>query len=89
MRLSFVRPDPYNIFIKEQSSLIFNPIGFDNIRGDTFDGVTAAVVAPIGPAIGVASGVGPETGLYGAVLVGLFVALFVQRQHSCHNRQAQ
>ena len=82
----FVRPDPYNIVMEEQSSLIFNAIGFNNIRGDTFGGVTTAVVAP---AIGVASGAGPEAGLYGAVFVGLFAALFVQRQHSGHSRQAQ
>ncbi|MDC0379809.1 SulP family inorganic anion transporter [Litorivicinus sp.] len=48
-----------------------------NIRGDTFGGVTAAVVAlPMALAFGVASGAGPEAGLYGAVLVGLFAALF-------------
>ena len=60
-----------------QASSIFNQIGFDNIRGDTFGGVTAAVVAlPMALAFGVASGAGPEAGLYGAVLVGLFAALF-------------
>ena len=60
-----------------QPSSIFNQIGFDNIRGDTFGGITAAVVAlPMALAFGVASGAGPEAGLYGAVLVGLFAALF-------------
>lgn len=63
--------------MRELSSPIFNQIGFDNIRGDTFGGVTAAVVAlPMALAFGVASGAGPEAGLYGAVLVGLFAALF-------------
>ena len=56
---------------------IFNRFGLTNIRGDTFGGVTAAVVAlPMALAFGVASGAGPEAGLYGAVLVGLFAALF-------------
>ncbi len=56
---------------------IFNQIGFGNLKGDVFGGVTAAVVAlPMALAFGVASGAGAEAGLYGAVLVGLFAALF-------------
>lgn len=42
-----------------------------------FGGLTAAVIAlPMALAFGVASGAGPAAGLYGAVLVGLFAALF-------------
>ncbi len=56
---------------------VFNQIGFGNFKGDIFGGVTAAVVAlPMALAFGVASGAGAEAGLYGAVLVGLFAALF-------------
>jgi SulP family sulfate permease len=56
---------------------IFNQIGFGNLKGDVFGGVTAAIVAlPMALAFGVASGAGAEAGLYGAVLVGLFAALF-------------
>ncbi|WP_372592441.1 SulP family inorganic anion transporter [Guyparkeria sp.] len=56
---------------------LFNEIGFGNLKGDVFGGVTAAVVAlPMALAFGVASGAGAEAGLYGAVLVGLFAALF-------------
>ncbi len=56
---------------------IFNEIGFHNLRGDIFGGVTAAVIAlPMALAFGVASGAGAEAGLYGAILVGLFAALF-------------
>ncbi|MBV5272957.1 MAG: SulP family inorganic anion transporter [Lamprocystis purpurea] len=56
---------------------ILNEIRFDNLRGDLFGGVTAAVIAlPMALAFGVASGAGPEAGLYGAVLIGLFAALF-------------
>ena len=54
-----------------------NAIRFDNLRGDLFGGVTAAVSAlPMALAFGVATGAGPVAGLYGAVLVGLFAALF-------------
>lgn len=56
---------------------IFNQINLGNLRGDIFGGVTAAVIAlPMALAFGVASGAGAEAGLYGAILVGLFAALF-------------
>jgi len=56
---------------------ITNKIRFNNLRGDIFGGVTAAVVSlPLALAFGVASGVGPLGGLYGAVCVGFFAALF-------------
>jgi SulP family sulfate permease len=56
---------------------VFNEINFKHIRGDIFGGVTAAVIAlPMALAFGVASGAGAEAGLYGAILVGFFAALF-------------
>ncbi|MGB5473490.1 MAG: SulP family inorganic anion transporter [Gammaproteobacteria bacterium] len=56
---------------------LFNEINLRNIRGDVFGGTTAAVIAlPMALAFGVASGAGAEAGLYGAILVGLFAALF-------------
>jgi len=56
---------------------ITNLIRFDNLRGDIFGGVTAAIISlPLALAFGVASGVGPIAGLYGAVCVGFFAALF-------------
>ncbi len=56
---------------------VFNQFGLGNLKGDVFGGVTAAIVAlPMALAFGVASGAGAEAGLYGAVLVGLFAALF-------------
>jgi SulP family sulfate permease len=56
---------------------IFNDINLRNTRGDIFGGMTAAVIAlPMALAFGVASGAGAEAGLYGAIMVGLFAALF-------------
>ncbi|MEM6751869.1 MAG: SulP family inorganic anion transporter [Cyanobacteria bacterium P01_C01_bin.38] len=56
---------------------ITNKIHFRNLRGDIFGGLTAAIIAlPMALAFGVASGAGPAAGLYGAVLVGFFAALF-------------
>ena len=49
----------------------------DTFRGDVFGGITAAVVGlPVALAFGVASGMGAAAGLYGAIGVGLFAALF-------------
>ncbi|MBD1904022.1 SulP family inorganic anion transporter [Funiculus sociatus GB2-A5] len=54
-----------------------NRIHFRNLRGDLFGGLTAAIVSlPLALAFGVASGAGPVAGLYGAVCVGFFAALF-------------
>lgn len=48
-----------------------------NLRGDIFGGLTAGVVAlPLALAFGEASGAGPIAGLWGAILVGFFAALF-------------
>jgi SulP family sulfate permease len=56
---------------------LLNQISSQNIKGDLFGGVTAAVIAlPMALAFGVASGAGAAAGLWGAVLVGLFAALF-------------
>ncbi|MBE9055627.1 SulP family inorganic anion transporter [Sphaerospermopsis sp. LEGE 08334] len=56
---------------------ITNTIHTRNLRGDIFGGVTAAIVSlPLALAFGVASGAGPVAGLYGAVCVGFFAALF-------------
>lgn len=50
---------------------------FSNLRGDLLGGVTAGVVAlPLALAFGEASGAGPIAGLWGAIFVGFFAALF-------------
>ncbi|MCY3880915.1 MAG: SulP family inorganic anion transporter [Chloroflexi bacterium] len=49
----------------------------DTFRGDIFGGITSAVVGlPIALAFGVASGLGAAAGLYGAIAVGFFAAVF-------------
>ncbi|MEX6634652.1 SulP family inorganic anion transporter [Hyphococcus lacteus] len=48
-----------------------------HLRGDVFGGLTAGIVAlPLALAFGEASGAGPIAGLWGAVFVGFFAALF-------------
>lgn len=52
-------------------------ISTKNISGDVFGGLTAAVVAlPLALAFGVQSGMGAIAGLYGAIALGIFAALF-------------
>lgn len=56
---------------------VINHISFSNVRGDVLGGLTAAVVAlPLALALGIASGAGASAGLWGAILVGFFAALF-------------
>lgn len=54
-----------------------NTLSTEHLRDDMFGGLTAAIIAlPLALAFGVASGMGPIAGLYGAICVGLFAALF-------------
>ena len=49
----------------------------NKIKGDIFGGITAAVIAlPLALAFGVASGAGAVAGMYGAIILGFFAALF-------------
>lgn len=48
-----------------------------HLKGDLFGGVTTAIISlPLALAFGVASGAGAEAGLWGAIMVGFFAALF-------------
>ncbi len=50
---------------------------FNSLKGDFFGGLTAGIVAlPLALAFGVASGAGAAAGLYGAIALGFFAALF-------------
>lgn len=54
-----------------------NIFDFSNIKGDLFGGMTAGIVAlPLALAFGVSSGMGPTAGLYGAIFISFFAALF-------------
>ena len=50
---------------------------FAHIKGDIFGGLTAGIIAlPLALAFGVSSGLGPTAGLYGAIFLSFFAALF-------------
>jgi len=56
---------------------LLNRIHANNLRGDAFGGLTAAVVAlPMALAFGVAATGDPAPGLWGAVIIGLVASLF-------------
>ncbi len=56
---------------------LFNHFSRSALRGDLLGGLTAAIVSlPMALTFGVASGAGAEAGIYGALLVGLFAAMF-------------
>ncbi|MDJ0799785.1 MAG: SulP family inorganic anion transporter [Calothrix sp. MO_167.B12] len=56
---------------------LINGFNFRHLRGDLLGGITAAIVAlPLALAFGVSSSAGAIAGLYGAISVGLFAALF-------------
>lgn len=50
---------------------------FKNLKGDLSGGLVAGIIAlPLALAFGVQSGLGAEAGLYGAIAVGIFAAMF-------------
>lgn len=52
-------------------------LDFSNFKGDFTGGLVAGVVAlPLALAFGVQSGLGATAGLYGAIMVGIFAAIF-------------
>jgi len=56
---------------------VIGKFDLSNLRGDLLGGITAGVVAlPLALAFGEASGAGPIAGLWGAIIVGFFAALF-------------
>jgi len=56
---------------------LLNRINTNNLKGDVFGGLTAAVIAlPMALAFGIASGAGAAAGLWGAVIIGLVASLF-------------
>ena len=55
----------------------FLKFDLSNLRGDLYGGLTSGVIAlPLALAFGEASGAGPMAGVYGAMIVGFFAAMF-------------
>ncbi|MGE0182998.1 MAG: SulP family inorganic anion transporter [Parvularculaceae bacterium] len=64
------------LFTPKLVTVLREGYGAKELRADAFAGLTVAIVAlPLSMAIAIASGLGPERGLYAAIIGGFFVSL--------------
>lgn len=69
------RPNRWQEFLPKTVSLMREGYGMAALRADALAGLTVAIVAlPLSMAIAIASGVGPERGLYTAIVGGFLVS---------------
>lgn len=70
------RADFAELFTPKLVTVLREAYGAKELRADAFAGLTVAIVAlPLSMAIAIASGLGPERGLYSAIVGGFFVSL--------------
>jgi len=70
------RPTFTELFTPKLLTVWREGYGLDGLRADVVSGLTVAIVAlPLSMAIAIASGVGPERGLYTAIVGGFLVSL--------------
>lgn len=75
-RRSAAAPTFAELFTPKLITVLREGYGAKELRADAFAGATVAIVAlPLSMAIAIASGVGPERGLYAAIVGGFFVSL--------------
>lgn len=75
-RRSAAEPTFAELFTPKLLTVLREGYGGDELRADAFAGLTVAIVAlPLSMAIAIASGLGPERGLYAAIVGGFFVSL--------------
>src|SRR5215212_5693470 len=68
-------PSALELFTPKLLTVFREGYGLSDLRADVLAGLTVAVVAlPLSMAIAIASGVGPERGLYTAVVGGFLVS---------------
>ena len=69
-------PNFVELFTPKLVTVLKEGYGTKELRADAFAGVTVAIVAlPLSMAIAIASGLGPERGLYAAIVGGFLVSL--------------
>src|ERR1700742_1220004 len=73
--LSHAQPTALELFTPKLVTVFREGYGLADLRADALAGLTVAIVAlPLSMAIAVASGVGPERGLYTAIVGGFLVS---------------
>jgi SulP family sulfate permease len=73
---SSTAPTFAELFTPKLVTVLREGYGPKELRADAFAGITVAIVAlPLSMAIAIASGLGPERGLYAAIVGGFFVSL--------------
>jgi len=74
--LSTAKPTFAELFTPKLVTILREGYGLKDLRSDAIAGLTVAIVAlPLSMAIAVASGVGPERGLYTAIVGGFLISL--------------
>ena len=75
-RASHAHPTAVELFTPKLVTVFREGYGLADLRADAIAGLTVAIVAlPLSMAIAIASGVGPERGLYTAIVGGFIVSL--------------
>src|ERR671927_718552 len=75
-RLTLPEPTFVELFTPKLVTALREGYGLADLRADALAGLTVAIVAlPLSMAIAIASGVGPERGLYTAIVGGFLVSL--------------
>jgi SulP family sulfate permease len=73
--LAVPRPRFRDLFVPKLVTVLREGYGLEGLRADALAGLTVAIVAlPLSMAIAIASGVGPERGLYTAIVGGFLVS---------------
>ena len=74
--LSAPQPTFAELYTPKLVTILREGYGLEDLRADAIAGLTVAIVAlPLSMAIAVASGVGPERGLYTAIVGGFLISL--------------
>ncbi|HWA29495.1 MAG TPA: SulP family inorganic anion transporter [Rhizomicrobium sp.] len=72
----------WHLFIPKLVTVLREGYGARDLRADVFAGITVAIVAlPLSMALAIASGVGPERGLFTAIVAGFFISALGGSRH--------
>src|SRR5690348_2396115 len=68
-------PSSWQLFMPKLVTVLREGYSLDRLRHDALAGLTVAIVAlPLAMALAIASGVGPERGLYTAIVAGFLIS---------------